>query len=209
MRASASKDYVEELQGHESCVIIHPCISPGDLINFSRPLKGRDSLVTALSCSTGQICVLFFGLLTFGFSGIHTHQLLLDTRFVNAKDSAGPHSARTLRWVRVMDVLVCLVWSFFLIWLVLRLRSQKVTGLVGRKQLLDSFRCAVCVYTMGTLIDFAQCHFQAGGIGTHCNGYNCAQTALILSSSVFIAEYKPQVFWAICFMVSCLSQTSM
>ena len=49
--------------------------------------------------------------------------------------------------------------------------------------------CGVYVYTLGTMVDFAQCHFQAGGIGAHqhCNGYNCAQTALILASSALVS----------------------
>ena len=52
--------------------------------------------------------------------------------------------------------------------------------------------CGVYVYTLGTMVDFAQCHFQAGGIGPSCNGYNCAQTALILASSALVSTSTTQ-----------------
>jgi hypothetical protein len=169
-------------------------------VNACRSLKGRDAITRALSRGTGQFLVLFFGLQVFGFAGIHAHQLLMDTRYVNAAHAPRPHESLTLRVVRVIDFLVCLVWSSFLGWLFLRLRRQEITALDGRRLLLASFRRVVCVYALGTMVDFAQCHFQAGGIGAHCHGYNCATTAIPLAVAVIVGEYKPDVFWAVCFL---------
>ena len=168
--------------------------------NACRSLKGRDAITRALSGGTGQFLVLFFGLQVFGFAGIHAHQLLMDTRYVNAAHAPRPHESLTLRVVRVIDFLVCLVWSSFLGWLFLRLRRQEITALDGRRLLLASFRRVVCVYALGTMVDFAQCHFQAGGIGAHCHGYNCATTAIPLAVAVIVGEYKPDAFWAVCFL---------
>ena len=169
-------------------------------VNACRSLKGPDAMTRALSGETGQFLVLFFGLQTFVFMCIHAHQLLMDTRYVNAPSAPQPHESLTLRVVRVIDLLVCLVWSSFLCWLFQRLRHKEITALDGRRLLLLSFRSAVGVYALGTLVDFAQCHFQAGGIGPHCNGYNCAQTALALVSSALVGEYKPEAFLAVCFL---------
>jgi len=169
-------------------------------VNACRSLKGRDAITIALAGGTGQFLVLFFGLQTLVFMCIHAHQLLMDTRYVNAAHAPQPHESLTLRVVRVVDFLVCLVWSSFLGWLFQRLRQRAISSVDGRRLLLASFRCGVYVYTLGTMVDFAQCHFQAGGIGPSCNGYNCAQTALILASSALVGEYKPDVFWAVCFL---------
>ena len=169
-------------------------------VNACRSLKGQDAITIALSGATGQSLVLFFALQTFVFMGIHAHQLLMETRYVNAASALQPHESLTLRVVRVIDFFVCLVWGSFLGWLSLRLWQRKISSVDGRRLLLASFRCGVYVYTLVTLVDFAQCHFQAGGIGPHCNGYNCAQTALILASSALVGEYKPDVFWAVCFL---------
>ena len=169
-------------------------------INACRTLKGRDAITRALAGAAGQFLVLFFGMQIFVFAGIHAHQLLMDTRFVNAQHAPQPHESLTLRVVRLLDFLVSLVWSVFLGWLFLRLRQKKVTALDGRRLLLLSLRGVVCVYTMGTVMDFAQCHFQAGGIGAHCHGYNCAATAIPLAVAVIVGEYKPDAFWAVCFL---------
>jgi len=169
-------------------------------VNACRSLKGPDAITLALSGWTGQFLVLFFGLQTFVCTGIHAHQLLMDTRYVNAPNAPQPHASLTLRAVRVIDFLVALVWSSFLGCLFQRLRRKRITALNGRRLLLASMRSVVGVYALGTLVDFAQCHFQAGGIGSHCNGYNCATTAISCAVCVVVGEYKPTAFWAVCFL---------
>lgn len=72
-------------------------------------------------------------------------------------------------------------------------------GAEGKSMLLRSLSCMSCIYALATLMDFAQCHFQAGGIGRHCHGYNCVQVALVLACTSFIGQYEPQVFCAVCF----------
>jgi len=163
-------------------------------------LKGQDAITKALSGSPGQFLLLFFGLQTSVFMVIHMHQLLMDTRYVKTASTPQPHEPLTLRVVRVIDFLVCLVWSSFLLSLFLRLRRKEISSIDGRRLLLASFRYGIFAYTLGTFVDFAQCHFQAEGIGSHCNGFNCAQTALVLACSALVGEYKPDVFWAVCFL---------
>ena len=169
-------------------------------VNACLSLKGRDAITIALAGAAGQFLVLFFGLQVFVFAGIHAHQLLMDARYVNAALAPQPHESLTLRVVRVIDFLVCLVWSSFLLSLFLRLRRKEISSIDGRRLLLGSFRYGIFAYTLGTFVDFAQCHFQAEGIGSHCNGFNCAQTALVLACSALVGEYKPDVFWAVCFL---------
>jgi hypothetical protein len=162
-------------------------------------LKGRQALESVFMCETGQACLLVFGIQTFIFSCIHSHQLAVDTRFVNAPDKPEPHESLTFRWVRVIDAFVAFFWSIFMAGLSLRLRNKQITGTSARKLLLGSLASVTCIYTIGMLVDFAQCHFQAGGIGAHCHGFNCIQVALVLGMTMCVGEYKPQFFCAVCF----------
>ena len=167
--------------------------------SYIQRLKGQDALDSKLACESGQACIFFFGMQNIIFTFIHSHQLFMDTRFVNAPDKPEPHDSRRLRWVRVIDAFVSLTLSIFLAGLSYGLRNKQITGTSARNLLLGFFSIAVCVYVAGTFVDFAQCYFQAGGIGTHCHGYHCLQISVALALTTLVGEYKPQFFCAVCF----------
>lgn len=165
---------------------------------YVKSLK-RDPLDAALAAGSGQACLAVFAVQTFVFSVIHAGQLFADTRFVNFADSPGPHDSLTFRWVRLIDVVCSMFWGIFMLALVRALSTEAITGARGRELLLGSLAKVSYVYVVGSVIDFFQCHFQAGGIGSHCHGLNCAQIALVLSLTAFVGEYHQHFFCAVCF----------
>ena len=169
------------------------------LRGYANSLKPRDALETALSSDAGQACLVVFALQTFVFTCIHMHQLLGSERFVNAPGRPLPHESMTLRWVRVIDCLCSGGWSFFLLWLSRQLRQKRMLGAHGKYLLLFAMNNLAIIYTVAALVDFGQCHLQAGGIGRHCNGYNCMQMMLVMALTNLVGEYQPQVFCAVCF----------
>ena len=81
----------------------------------------------------------------------------------------------------MIDTRAALTWSIFLAGLSSGLRKRQITGPCARNLLLGLFSSIVCVYVAETFVDFAQCHFQVGGIGTHCHGYNCLHISASLT----------------------------
>lgn len=169
-----------------------------NLRGYVKSLK-RDPLDAALAAGSGQACLFLFAMQTFVFSIIHAGQLLAETRFVNAANSPLPHDSLTLRWVRVIDTVCSMLWGVFMLSLVRSLSFKAITGARGRELLLGSLAKMSYIYVVGSVIDFSQCQFQAGGIGSHCHGFNCAQIAFVLAFTAFVGEYQPHFFCAVCF----------
>ena len=65
--------------------------------------------------------------------------------------------------------------------------------------LLQMIACVSATYVVGALVDYAQCHYQGGGIGPHCNGFNCLRVSMMLAAAVAVGQYQPPFFWFLCF----------
>ena len=152
----------------------------------------------SLAGAAGQICCLVFAIQQLVFSFVHSHQLLDDSRYVNAADVPRPHESLAFRWVRVIDTAAALGMSAYLAVLYLKLRSKSVDGAGGRLSLVRLLAATSLVYVVASFIDFAQC-VQAGGIGRHCHGFNCVQTSLLLAVITAVGFYHPEYLLAVVF----------
>ena len=175
----------------------------GSLATCIRALKGHlhgpNAVDMALACQGGQACVLFFGVQALVFAGIHIGQLLSEARFVSFPDRPLPHNPPTLRWVRVLDTVCSLCLGLVYATLAVRLRRKTISGYAGRNVLLQTLASLSAIYAVGALIDYVQCHYQGGGIGPHCHGYNCLQTSIVLAATAAVGEYQPRFFCGACF----------
>jgi hypothetical protein len=61
--------------------------------------------------------------------------------------------------------------------------------------------CAVIAYLLGAVADYLQCHFQAGGIGTHCNGTSCLRVAGATLVCFAVGRWRPRFLFLFCFGV--------
>ena len=167
--------------------------------SFKGHMQGPSAVDSALACHSGQACLLVFGAQKIVFAVVHTGQLLSVARFVSCPDQPLPHESLTLRWVRVLDILCSLGLGLSLARLSMRLRRKAISGCSGRKVLLQTIACVSAAYVVGALADYAQCHYQGGGIGPHCNGFNCLRVSMMLAAAVAVGQYQPRFFWSVCF----------
>jgi hypothetical protein len=166
---------------------------------FKRHIRGPGALPAALECESGQACMFFFGMQLTIFGIIHVGQLLGEERFVNAPDGPLPHASRTLRWVRVLDVLVSFIFGVLVVRLALELRRKTISGSAARKVLVQALFRASAAYLVGALVDVVQCHYQGDGTGSHCHGYNCLRLSVVLGVSAVVGEYQQHFFCGLCF----------
>ncbi len=166
---------------------------------FKRHVRAPGALPAALECESGQGCTFFFGLQLSIFGIIHVGQLLGEERFVYAPDRPLAHASRTLRWVRVLDVLISCVFGICFMRLALMLRRKKISGSAARKRLVQLLSIASAAYVVGALVDVLQCRHQGGGTGSHCHGYNCLRLSVVLGVSAVVGEYQQHWFCGFCF----------
>jgi len=150
----------------------------------------------ALSTLAGQAAVGFFGLLNCNMFAIHLDQLVMETRFLYSPDSTDPHPSKTLRLVRVLDVAISLVWCVFLFALAGGLYSTKLDVGTARTRLQTSILSVTVVYFIGAALDFVQCHYQAGGIGSQCHGFSCLQVAGASLLALVVMQVHARFFMA-------------
>ena len=166
---------------------------------FKRHVRAPGALPAALECESGQGCTFFFGLQLSIFGIIHVGQLLGEERFVYAPDRPLAHASRTLRWVRVLDVLISCVFGICFMRLALMLRRKKISGSAARKRLVQLLSIASAAYMVGALVDVVQCRHQGGGTGSHCHGYNCLRLSVFLGVSAVVGEYQQHCFCGLWF----------
>ena len=154
---------------------------------------------SAESYAAGQACLFLFSAQMMVMAAGHWGQLVTDERFVYEADALRPHHSETLRFVRVLDFVVLSTWSVLLAGLAWLLRSKRITPAHGRKAVMVSMAMAVLAYLFGAAVDYLQCHFQAGGIGSHCHGFFCIQTAALLSICVAVGTFHPRLLFMCCF----------
>ena len=139
-----------------------------------------------------QACLVIFALYMLFVGLIHCEQLLSDARFVTEAEEPRPHEPRSLRIVRVLDVLVVFSWAAVLIWLARELGYRRRSPGDARRAVVASMGVVAVVYFVGALSDYGQCQFQGGGIGTKCNGMACVQVACLLLMCVLIGHWNPR-----------------
>jgi len=120
-------------------------------------LHGMNASEETLAGAAGQVCCLVFAIQYLVLSFVHSHQLLEDSRYVNAADAPRPHESLALRWVRVIDAAAALGMSAYLVGLYLQLRSKSINSAGAKNSLLRLFAATSLVYVVASFIDFAQC----------------------------------------------------
>ena len=149
--------------------------------------------------AAGHAALMLFSINVLIVAICHGGQLTTDERFVYEPDAARPHSSRTLRLVRVLDFAVMLCWAVMFQLLSFALRTNRITPAQGQSTVLASMTCVVFVYLSGAFADYAQCHFQAGGIGSHCHGQSCLRTAAATVVCLVVGRWRPRLFFLFCF----------
>jgi hypothetical protein len=124
----------------------------------------------------------------------HLEHLMSDARFVTEAEERRPHETRTLRIVRVLDVSVAFIWAVLLLWLAHELTWRRRSIGDARQIVLASLSVLAFVYFLGALCDFGQCHLQAGGIGSQCNGMACGCVACLCLLCTIIGQWNPRFF---------------
>lgn len=154
---------------------------------------------TAEAYAAGQACLFLFSVNMMVIAVGHWGQLATDERFVYAPDAPRPHKSETLRFVRVLDFVVVTCWSVVLAILAFSLHAKCITPAHGRRAVMCTMSMAVLIYLMGAAVDYLQCHFQAGGIGSHCHGFFCIQTAAATLVCVIVGHLRPRLLFMVCF----------
>ena len=149
--------------------------------------------------AAGQAALMLFSINMLIVAIGHGGQLATDERFVYEPDAARPHASRTLRLVRILDFVVMLCWAVMMQLLNLALRTKRITPAQGHAAVLAAMACVVFVYLSGALADYAQCYFQAGGIGSHCHGQSCLRTAAATMVCLVVGRWRPHLFFLFCF----------
>ena len=124
----------------------------------------------------------------------HLEHLMSDARFVTEAEECGPHESRTLRVVRVLDVSVAFILAFVLLWLARELGWRRRSPGDARQVVLASLSVLAVVYFVGAVCDLGQCHFQAGGIGSQCNGMACFNVACLFLVCKMVGHWNPRFF---------------
>jgi len=124
----------------------------------------------------------------------HLQHLMSDACFVTEAEGRRPHKTRTLRVVRVLDVSVTFIWAVLLLWLARELTWRRRSIRDARQMVLGSLSVLAFVYFLGALCDFGQCHLQAGGIGSQCNGMACGCVACLCLLCTMIGQWNPRFF---------------
>jgi hypothetical protein len=134
-----------------------------------------------ISERTVDLYLCSFALGSVMFAVGHCGMLFTDSRFVFRPDEAMPHEAEALRIVRVMDVVVLIM----VVGVMLSSRRQPLeqiaeTGIRGNVWM-------GVIYLIMSAVDYSQCHFHAGGIGSKCHGRSCliVATAHFCSATIF------------------------
>jgi len=131
----------------------------------------------------------------------HVEQVSSDGRFVYAADAREPHSTRTLRLVRVLDVFVSFFFGGFLLVLGVGMCLQRVHSALAAQRLRCGMLIVAAAYVVGGVTDLLQCHFQAAGIGVHCNGNACFKVAASFLVCVAVMMLQTRLFIAFCLVL--------
>lgn len=149
--------------------------------------------------AAGQAALLLFSINMMTVAIGHGGQLATEERFVYEPNAAHPHESGTLRFVRLLDFVVMVCWAGQMCRVGLRLRTRRITPAQGYSAVMGSMICAVIAYLLGAVADSLQCNFQAGGIGTHCNGNSCLRVAAATLVCFVIGRWRPRLFFLFCF----------
>jgi len=154
--------------------------------------------ISALDTGSAQMAVVCFALFNFNMFLIHMEQLGGDHRFIYVPDANEAHPSRTLRVVRVIDVAVSFLFAMFLLVLGVGLCLNRLHSASAARRLRCGMLVVAAVYVVGGLTDMMQCHFQADGIGSHCNGYACFIVAGAFLVCVSVQMLHARWFWTFC-----------
>jgi len=81
------------------------------------------------------------------------------------------------------------------------LHTKCLSPAQGRHAIIMSLLGIASLYLIGAAVDYLQCHLQAGGIGSKCNGLWCIQTALMTCGVLVVAFSRPRYLFMACFGV--------
>ena len=152
----------------------------------------------ALDTGSAQLAVVCFALFNFNMFLIHMEQLGGDLRFIYLPDAREAHPSRTLRVVRVIDVAVSFLFGMFLLVLGVGLCLNRLHSASAARRLRCGMLVVAAVYVVGGVTDLMQCHFQASGIGSHCNGHACFIVAGAFLVCVAVQMLHARSFWMFC-----------
>lgn len=152
----------------------------------------------ALDTGSAQLAVVCFALFNFNMFLIHMQQLGGDLRFIYLPDAYEAHPSRTLRVVRVIDVAVSFLFGTFLLVLGVGLSLNRLHSASAARWLRCGMLVVAAVYVVGGVTDLMQCHFQASGIGSHCNGHACFVVAGAFLMCVAVQMLHARCFWMFC-----------
>ena len=151
-----------------------------------------------LSCWHAQSALVWLGLLNFTMFAIHVEQAMSDKRFVSSRDSTDPHPSRTLRFTRFLDIAVTFVLGAFLVPQAFNLYMKRLDPMVGSIRLKMCMLSVTMAYFFGAGADFVQCHYQAGGVGSQCNGYSCLHVSGAFLIALAVLWFHGRIFIAFC-----------
>jgi len=154
--------------------------------------EAHPSLETTDSWTAARAIVIVFALDMLSVAPTHWAHVMSDARFVTEAEEPRPHESRTLRVVRVLDVSVVVSWAALLLWLAHELGCRRRSPGNVRQVVLVSLGVVAVVYFVGALCDFGQCHLQAGGIGSQCNGMACLDVACLMLVCKIVGHWNPR-----------------
>ncbi len=94
--------------------------------------------------------------------------------------------------MRVLDVLMVFTWAPVLIWQAHQLGRRRQTPTGPLRTVAAGLGGAAVVYFVGALCDYGPCHFQAGGIGTRCNGMACVSVSCLCLVCTVVGHRNPR-----------------
>jgi hypothetical protein len=160
-----------------------------------------DDLVSLLDCMQAQWAFFFFGLCNYNMCVIHIEQAMSDQLFMYSRDSTDPHSSRTVRYARFLDIAASFFFGSFLLMSAVNLHSKRWSPTEVRKRLQTHMLIMAIAYFLGALADFVQCQYQAGGIGSQCNGYSCLYVASAFAISLAVLILDGRFFLSFCLVL--------
>ena len=155
-------------------------------------LEALPELETTDSWTAARATLVLTALNFLSVAPTHCEHAMSDARFVTEAEEPRPHESRTLRLVRVLDVVVIFSWAALLLWLAHELGCRRRSPGDVRPMVLASLGVVAVVYFVGALCDFGQCHVQAGGIGSQCNGMACLNVACLLLVCKGVGHWNPR-----------------
>jgi hypothetical protein len=155
-------------------------------------LEAHPDLETTDSWTAARASVVLTAFNMLSVAPTHWEHVMSDARFVTEAEVPRPHESRTLRLVRLLDVVVIFIWAALLLWLAHELGCRRRSPRDVRLVVLASAGIMAVVYFVGALCDFGQCHLQAGGIGSHCNGMACLNVACLLLICKVVGHWNPR-----------------